>query len=568
MRIYLAPPAAMKNPLLLAIDQGTTSSRAIVFDRAGAPVAVSQHGFGQHYPADGWVEHDPEEIWRTTLAACREVMAQTEAAGDGEIAAIGIANQRETTVLWERGSGKPVYNAIVWQDRRTAARCEELLRGGGEGRGEDGIGRGAGDEGEGGSGTGAGGKDRSGNRNGGGRGNGNGAGDRSGNGGGGGNRARIERAVSEKTGLLLDAYFSATKIAWILDHVPGARRKAEAGELAFGTIDTFLIWRLTEGARHLTDATNASRTLLFDIHRQRWDEELLATFDVPAAVLPQVLDCADDFGASAKTVLGREIPICGVAGDQQAALFGQACFQPGMVKSTYGTGCFIVMNTGDRPVASKNRLLSTVGYRLDGNPVYALEGSIFNAGTAIQWLRDGIGLIDSTAEIDALIASTKDNQGVYMVPAFTGLGAPHWDSRARAAILGITRDTAKAQLVRAALEAVCYQTGDLLAAMEKDSGAEISLLRVDGGMAVNDWLLQFLADITGVAVERPVVTETTATGAAYLAGLRCGLFDSPVQISRQWRKDRAFQPQLSAKSRDALVAGWKDALGRVKSRAG
>ena len=488
-------------PLLLAIDQGTTSSRAMVFDRTGRPVAVSQQAFGQHYPQDGWVEHDPEEIWQTTLATCRDVLARTDA---DSIAAIGIANQRETTVVWERQSGKPIYNAIVWQDRRTAPQCEAF------------------------------------------------------------NRAGLGPRVSKKTGLLVDAYFSAPKIAWILDHVDGARQKAEAGDLAFGTIDSFLIWRLTNGGRHLTDATNAGRTLLFDIHTQQWDKELLAAFDVPASVLPEVLNCADEYGTSSKQVLGREIPICGVAGDQQAALFGQACFQPGMTKSTYGTGCFIMMNSGTRPAVSKNRLLTTLGYRLQGECVYALEGSIFNAGTAVQWL-ESIGLIDGSDEIDALLESTEGNRGVYMVPAFTGLGAPHWDARARAAIVGITRDTSKAQLVRAALEAVCYQTRDLLGAMLKDSRAEISLLRVDGGMTVNNWLMRFLADITGVAVERPAVTETTASGAAYLAGLQCGLFDSLEQISRQWRKQRGFQPELDGKSRDALVAGWEDALRRVKS---
>ena len=502
------PHNAMNTPsLLLAIDQGTTSSRAMVFDRNGRPLAAAQHKFRQHFPRDGWVEHDPEEIWKTTLDACRDVLAQT--AGSGAIAALGIANQRETTVVWERRSGRPLHNAIVWQDRRTAAQCESLRRAG------------------------------------------------------------LERVVFDKTGLLLDAYFSAPKIAWILDHVDGARARAEAGELAFGTIDSFLLWRLT-GGKHQTDATNASRTLLFDIHAQRWDRELLEIFAVPAAMLPQVRDCADEYGVCSKHVLGVEIPIRGVAGDQQAALFGQACFTPGMVKSTYGTGCFMMMNSGARPVASKNRLLTTIGYRLDGAVVYALEGSIFNAGTAVQWLRDGIGLIASTDEIAPLLATTEGsraagNRGVYMVPAFTGLGAPHWDPHARAAIIGITRDTSKAQLVRAALEAVCYQTLDLLDAMRDDSAEEIALLRVDGGMAVNDWLMQFLADITGSAVERPAVTETTALGAACLAGLQCGLFDTPEQISRLWHRERRFQPEREAKAKDALVAGWHDALRRVKS---
>ena len=491
------------SPLLLAIDQGTTSSRALVFDRDGRSLAVARHEFSQHYPHPGWVEHDPEEIWQTTLAACREVLTQT--AGGGSIAAIGIANQRETTVIWERRNGRPIHNAIVWQDRRTAAHCERLARTG------------------------------------------------------------LAEVVGNKTGMLLDAYFSAPKIAWILDHVDGARRKAEAGELAFGTIDSFLIWRLTGGDRHLTDATNASRTLLFDIHTQQWDQELLEAFDVPASVLPEVLDCTAEYGLSSKDLLGRSIPICGVAGDQQAALVGQACFEPGMVKSTYGTGCFMMMNSGAQPVTSANRLLSTVGYRLDGKTVYALEGSIFNAGTAVQWLRDSLGLFDSSNQIAALIESTESNQGVYMVPAFTGLGAPHWDPHARAAILGITRDTSKAQLVRAALEAVCYQTLDLLGAMEKDAGEKISLLRVDGGMVVNDWLMQFLADVIGVTIERPAVTETTALGAAFLAGLQNGLFDSPDQLSELWHRERDFHPRMESKTRDTLVVGWNDALRRVKS---
>ena len=489
--------------LLLAIDQGTTSSRALVFDGGGRVVAVAQREFGQRYPQDGWVEHDPEEIWQSTLAACREALAAS--AGAGSVVAIGIANQRETTVVWERGSGKVIHPAIVWQDRRTAPQCALL------------------------------------------------------------EQAGLGKLVGDKTGLVLDAYFSAPKIAWILDHVDGARRRAEAGELAFGTIDSFLIWRLTGGGKHLTDASNASRTLLFNIHTQQWDAELLEAFAVPPGVLPEVLNCADDYGSSDKALLGRAIPIRGVAGDQHAALFGQACFQPGMIKSTYGTGCFVMMNSGARPVVSENRLLTTLGYRLGGEVVYALEGSIFNAGSAVQWLRDGIGLFDSNREIAALLASTDGNRGVYMVPAFTGLGAPHWDPGARAAILGLTRDTGKAQLVRAALEAVCYQTRDLIDAMRKDSQTDIPMLRADGGMAVNDWLMQFLADITDTTVERPAVTETTALGAAYLAGLHCGLFDSLDQISEQWRCDCAFRPGGDVKGMAALVDGWEDALGRVKS---
>ena len=384
--------------------------------------------------------------------------------------------------------------------------------------------------------------------------------------------------VRAKTGLLLDAYFSATKIAWILDNVGDARRRAEAGELAFGTLDSFLIWRLT-GGKHLTDASNAARTLLFDIHAQKWSDELLSAFNVPSNLLPQVLDCADNFGETLPEFFGAAIPICGVAGDQHAALIGQACFTPGMVKSTYGTGCFVMMNAGEKPVASQNRLLGTLGYRLGGVPTYALEGSIFNAGTAVQWLRDGIGVIQSTDEIAGLLADSEAgqgddsastssgnpmNKGVYFVPAFTGLGAPHWDPHARAAIVGMTRDTGKAQLVRAALEAVCYQTADLLAAMQADAGMPIPALRVDGGMVVNDWLLQFLADILGVKVERPAVIETTALGAACLAGLQCGVFDSVDEISEVWRRNRAFSPREKV-DREALLAGWNDALRRVKS---
>lgn len=495
----------MPTPLILAIDQGTTSTRAVVFSRDGRVVAEGRRGFRQHYPRDGWVEHDPEEIWRGVVAACREALAGC--GGAGEVVAIGIANQRETTLVWERASGEVIYPAIVWQDRRTAAHCARL------------------------------------------------------------EVAGLGERVRAKTGLVLDAYFSASKIAWLLDHIDGARARAEAGELAFGTIDTFLIWRLTGGHEHLTDASNASRTLLFNIHTQAWDDELLQAFAVPRGMLPEVRDCADDFGSSDKALFGRAIPIGGVAGDQHAALVGQACFAPGMVKSTYGSGCFVMLNSGAQPVASKNRLLSTLGYRIDGRVTYALEGSIFNAGTAVQWLRDDLGLFADNREIDALIRATCGNRGVYMVPAFTGLGAPHWDPDARAALLGLTRDTSKAQLVRAALEAVCYQTHDLLAAMCEDSGADLRALRVDGGMAVNDWLLQFLADLSGITVERPVVTETTALGAAYLAALRCGLFDSVEQISKQWRKQRGFAPGGDRQTTAAALAGWKDALRRVKSAA-
>ncbi len=491
------------NRYLLAIDQGTTSSRAIVFDARGVRVSTGQQEFRQHYPADGWVEHDPEEIWASTLAVCREAIAKAGITA-ADIAGIGITNQRETTVVWERATGKPLYNAIVWQDRRTADECQQLRAGG------------------------------------------------------------HEAMVKQKTGLLLDPYFSATKIAWILDNVPGARARAERGELAFGTIDTFLLWRLTGGASHLTDATNASRTLLFDIHAQQWDPELLALLRVPAAVLPQVRDCASDFGLTRAEWFGGQVPVLGMAGDQQAALIGQSCFEPGMVKSTYGTGCFMVMNTGDKVVSSQNRLLSTVGYRLGGKTTYALEGSIFVAGAAVQWLRDGLQLIRSASETEALARATGDAGGVYLVPAFTGLGAPYWDPRARGAIFGLTRDTGIGQIVTAGLQSVCYQTADLMAAMEADGAQKPRALRVDGGMVVNSWLVQFLADILGVEVDRPVVTETTALGAAYLAGLSAGLFASPAAIAGLWQCERQFLPEMPAGRRDQLYRGWLDAVRRVR----
>ena len=489
------------NQYLLTIDQGTTSSRAIVFDNGGAIVASSQYEFPQHYPADGWVEHDPEDIWKTSLRACRDVINQSE----HPVSALGITNQRETTLIWDRNTGAPIHHAIVWQDRRTASICEQIRQ---QGETEN---------------------------------------------------------IAERTGLLIDAYFSATKIAWILDNVPGARQRAENGELAFGTVDTFLIWRLTAGKVHATDATNASRTLLFNIHHQCWDGELLRIFNVPMNMLPDVLDCADDYGETDQEILGQKLPIGGVVGDQQGALFGQACFDPGMVKSTYGTGCFMVMNTGDTPVRSSNRLLTTVGYRLKGEVTYALEGAIFNAGTAIQWLRDGIHLIDHVDEIDELVRSIGTNEGVYMVPAFTGLGAPHWDPHARGAILGITRDTGIAHIVRAALEAVCYQTRELIEAMIADSTKPITMLRVDGGMVANHWLLQFLADMLNVEVEQPRVIETTALGAAFLAGLHCGIYQSTSEIAALWQKQNHFSPTMDSAQRQQLAAEWEHAINRVKS---
>ena len=451
--------------LILSIDQGTTSTRAIVFDAQGTPRAVAQQEFAQHYPREGWVEHDPEEIWNTTLEVCRDVMRQLGGEAD-QVAAIGITNQRETVVVWDRDTGKPVYNAIVWQDRRTADICAALK--------EEGV----------------------------------------------------EADTTSRTGLLLDPYFSATKIAWILDHVDGARQAAEKGKLAFGTTDCFLLWRLTGGKVHATDATNASRTLLFDIHQQRWDETLLERFRVPGAVLPEVRDSAGHFGDCLKDHFGATLPVAGIAGDQQAATIGQACFAPGMIKSTYGTGCFVLLNTGDQAVTSANRMLTTVAYRIDGRTTYALEGSIFIAGAAVQWLRDGLGVIKSASETEALAASMDSNRGVYLVPAFTGLGAPHWNPHARGALSGITRNTGPAELSRATLESVCYQTLDLIEAMRSDAHGTLEALRVDGGMVGNDWLMQFLADVTGLQVDRPRVTETTALGAGYLAALGAGIVDS------------------------------------------
>ena len=492
------------NPLLLAIDQGTTSSRAIVFDAGGSVRSVAQREFTQYFPAGGWVEHDPEEIWSATLAVTREALAEA----GGAVAAIGITNQRETTVVWDRASGASIHRAIVWQDRRTAARCGALRDAG------------------------------------------------------------HEPAVAEKTGLLLDPYFSATKLAWILDHVDGARERAAAGELAFGTIDTFLIWRMTGGRVHATDATNASRTLLFDIHAQRWDDALLRLFDVPPSVLPEVRDSADDFGTASPEVLGQAIPIAGVAGDQQAATVGQACFRPGMMKSTYGTGCFAVMNTGAEAVRSRNRLLTTVAWRLEGRPTYALEGSIFVAGAAVQWLRDGLRVIENAPQTEALAAGLSDSGGVYLVPAFTGLGAPHWDPDARGAIYGLTRDAGPAHLARAALESVCFQTRDLIAAMEADCGATIDRLRVDGGMVGNAWLLQTLADIVGVTVERPRNAETTALGAAYLAGLQAGVFQSVDDIGERWARNAEFAPRMPDRERERLVRGWESAVARTLEHRG
>lgn len=491
---------------VLAIDQGTTSSRAILFDSKLGIAAIAQREFAQHYPASGWVEHDPEEIWESTLAVCREAMARMHASA-ADIAAIGITNQRETTIVWDRDTGKAIHRAIVWQDRRTADVCAALKESG------------------------------------------------------------HEALVTARTGLLLDPYFSGTKIAWILDHVDGARALAQAGRLAFGTVDSFLLWRLTGGKAHATDATNASRTLLYDIHRQAWSDELLDLFRVPAPLLPEVKDCAADFGVTEPALFGGAIAISGIAGDQQAATIGQACFKPGMVKSTYGTGCFALLNTGANPVASKNRLLTTIAYRLRGETAYALEGSIFVAGAAVKWLQ-GLGLVHDASETGTLAAAADDGQDVYLVPAFVGLGAPYWDADCRGALYGLTRNTGPKEIVRAALEAVCYQTRDLLDAMRadmgaaRDTGAE-TILRVDGGMVASDWTMQRLADFIAAPVDRPTVLETTALGAAYLAGLEAGFYPAPEEFAKSWALDRRFQPQMTGQERERKFAGWRDSVRRT-----
>ena len=489
-------------PWVLALDQGTTSTRAILFDAAGRPGALARRELTQSYPSDGMVEHDPEEIWEDALAVCREAL-HLAGADPADVAALGITNQRETTLLWSRETGRAVHPAIVWQDRRTAEACRRLR--------EEGA----------------------------------------------------EETVRRKTGLVLDPYFSATKLAWLLDEVDGARAAAERGELAFGTVDAWLLWRLTRGGVHRTDVTNASRTLLWNIREGRWDEELLDLFDVPRPVLPEVRDSSGLFGEADPELLGRPLPVTGVAGDQQAATFGQAAFEPGATKATYGTGAFLLMNTGSRPVDSEHRLLTTVAWALDGETTYALEGSIFSAGSAVQWLRDGLGLVEEAAETERLASEAGRRQGLYLVPAFTGLGAPHWDAGARGALVGVTRDAGAAEVARAALEAVAYQTRDLVEAMAADAGASPEVLRVDGGMSANDWAMAFLADMLGLPVERPSVTETTALGAAYLAGLEAGVYESPEQISSRWRRERRWEPGMDEGERSALYAGWKEAVGRV-----
>ena len=484
---------------LLAIDQGTTSTRAIVFDTHLKPVATAQQEFAQHYPSSGWVEHDPEDLWGSVLATERAVLAKAGIAA-GQVAGIGITTQRETTLVWDRRTGKPVHNAIVWQDRRTAEMCARLKADG------------------------------------------------------------LEPVVTARTGLLLDPYFSATKIRWSLD-AHDLHARAAAGELAFGTVDSFLIWRLTGGRVHATDATNAARTLLFDIGRNAWDAEICAALGVPMAMLPDVRDCADDFGMTEAAWFGAAVPIAGVAGDQQAATVGQACFQPGMMKSTYGTGCFALLNTGVTQVPSSNRMLTTIAYRLKGQTVYALEGSIFVAGAVVQWLRDGMKLIGSAGETQGLAERADEAQGVVVVPAFTGLGAPYWQAGCRGAVFGLTRNSGPAELARAALESVGYQTRDLLEAMRADwGGAAEGVLRVDGGMTASNWAMQFLADIIGAPVDRPVVTETTALGAAYLAGLQVGLCPEPAVFAKLWALERRFDPAMPLGVRDAKYARWKRAV--------
>jgi glycerol kinase len=491
---------------ILAIDQGTTSSRALIFDRNMRIVASAQEEFPQHFPASGWVEHDPSDLWSTTAGTCRAAIEKAGLGPDG-IAALGITNQRETTLVWDKKTGQPIYNAIVWQDRRTSEFCRELRE---AGHGD---------------------------------------------------------MITARTGLLVDPYFSATKLKWILDKVEGARERAKRGELLFGTVDSFLIWKLTGGASHVTDATNAARTMLYDIHKGRWSQNICALFDIPMNMLPEVKDCAADFGMTRADLFGRAIPILGVAGDQQAATVGQACFKPGMMKSTYGTGCFALLNTGDVAVTSQNRLLTTIAYQFDGKPTYALEGSIFVAGAVVQWLRDGLKIIRKASETQALAAAADPTQDVILVPAFVGLGAPYWNSECRGAIYGLTRGSGPAEIARAALESVGYQTRDLLDAMHADwqaNGTEPTL-RVDGGMTASDWTMQFLSDVLGAPVDRPQVSETTALGVAWLAGQRAGIYPDMDGFTANWALDRTFTPQMPPTTRDAKYAAWKRAVAATMS---
>ena len=488
---------------LMAIDQGTSSSRTVIFDQKANVVASAQQEFPQEYPQPGWVEHDPEAIWQSVLDVTQKVLAESAVK---QIAALGITNQRETTLIWNRDTGECIHHAIVWQDRRTADYCQRLKEQG------------------------------------------------------------AEQSVIDKTGLRLDPYFSATKVAWILEHTPGARQLAEEGKLAFGTIDCFLLWRLTGGRVHATDASNASRTLLFNIHTQEWDEDLLQLFAVPASLLPDVRDCAADFGVTEESIIGAAIPICGIAGDQQAALIGQAGFATGTTKSTYGTGCFVIANTGAKALRSQNNLLTTVAYRLAGKVTYGLEGSIFVAGSAIQWLRDQLKIVESASETEAIAESTGIIEHVHVVPAFAGLGAPYWDPKARGAVLGLSRDSGVNEIVTATLQSVAYQTKDLVNAMSED-GMQPGIIRVDGGMVENDWFLQFLADMLNISVERPKNVESTVLGAAYLAGLQSGVFQSTEEITDLWARESVFEPKMGADDRASLYAGWQDAVQRVRTNS-
>lgn len=487
---------------LLAIDQGTTSSRAIIFNELAQPVSQHQIDLHQSYPHPGWVEQNPEEMWMNTVECCRQALKKRNLSAE-DIAGIGITNQRETTIVWNRKTGKPIYPAIVWQDRRTAELCKELMK------------------------------------------------------------HKIHAELQAKTGLLLDPYFSASKILWLLDNVHDARKQAERGELAFGTVDTFLLWHLTGGKVHATDATNASRTLLFNIRTQSWDKEILDAFSIPSSLLPVVLDSAAAFGETEAELFGKKISINAMIGDQQAATVGQACFEPGMVKTTYGTGCFMLLNTGPIAVQSSNRLLATVAYRLEGKTTYGLEGSIFSAGVTIKWLRDSLKIIANAAETGEIAERTVDNGGVYLVPAFTGLGAPYWDPDARGALIGLTPQSGRDQIVRAALESVCYQTRDLVECMKLDGVSQLDTLRVDGGMSVNNWLLQFLADILNVTVQRPTCVETTALGAAFFAGLQAGIYQSLDSISSLWQANATFSAKASESQRINLYQGWKKAVARI-----
>ena len=490
-------------PYILALDQGTTSSRAIVFDHDGAIRAVAQKEFRQIFPTAGWVEHDPGEIWASQIGVAVEALGKARLQ-PGELAAVGITNQRETTIVWDRETGEPVYNAIVWQDRRTADYCEGLKA---DGAGE---------------------------------------------------------TIQSKTGLLIDAYFSASKIRWILDNVPGARARADAGKLAFGTIDSWLVWKLTGGAKHITDVSNASRTMLLNIHTLKWDDELMRLFGIPSSLLPEVRSSSQVYGTVSASLGIGSTPIAGIAGDQQAALFGQMCRQPGMSKNTYGTGCFLLQNIGVTPTRSTRQLVTTVAWQIDGRTEYALEGSVFIGGAVVQWIRDGLGLIRTAAEIETLASTVPDNGGVYLVPAFAGLGAPHWDPYARGALVGITRGVSAGHVARAALESIAYQVADLLDAMSADAGIALAELRVDGGAATNNMLMQFQADLLGVPVVRPAVTETTALGAAYLAGISVGYWKSVDEVSGQWKVDRRFEPAISQAAASTLRARWSEALGRSK----